>query len=550
LLRDLSNDRIEMREKKSLISRLLAGAGILLVVFAFSVSLWSQERWVVDDALIYQNYVRSFLDGRGLAYSGTDQVEGFSSPLWLALITSTGSILNNGYQTTKLTGAMLGMVLVLLLLFLPGLKINILPRFLAAGLLAVSMGFATWSGSGMEGPLIALLMFLIFYSAISGKIRFVSTAAGLLAISRPESVLYTLVVLVWIGFYNYRDMTRKHKTINLLLLFGPLFLLHIFRFFYFGTLVSNSALAKLTSAARIDDEYPSGFGFHYLIRTLFDYPGIAVFSIAMVLLMIYQFRKINWNRNDLLAVALISTTAIFILCFKGDWMPFARFSLPIIPLTLAWIVFRWDSFSENTRNIGIVMAVLGICLNVYQFRNDTVPNKLRNSWEATWNSVPMIPGAFRSPIIGDTGTEFHLWYLLKYTHPGEFVIFQDIGQIGYFVSDLNILDSFGLVTRFECEYFHGRHTDQELRNHFASKNPSVIFSTCNRSDGKINMGAILPIEDILNKKYTLIATRNWYTSEKIKVFVRKDCLSREPDIKRYKRLVEQSPGMYIGLKPQ
>ena len=63
----------------------------LLAWWLLPLSLWLtfQYRWVLDDAFIYFRYAENFRQTGQLVFNRDEYVEGFTSPLWMLLLTGT-----------------------------------------------------------------------------------------------------------------------------------------------------------------------------------------------------------------------------------------------------------------------------------------------------------------------------------------------------------------------------------------------------------------------------------------------------------------------------
>src|SRR5215471_760325 len=88
-------------------------AGIALACAAvFLLAVWPRARWMVDDAVIFQSYVRSALEGHGLRYGAGELVEGYSSPLWVLLLIALGHLGARGLLAAKALGILCGLAAV------------------------------------------------------------------------------------------------------------------------------------------------------------------------------------------------------------------------------------------------------------------------------------------------------------------------------------------------------------------------------------------------------------------------------------------------------
>ena len=80
------------------VGRALAASGAVVLFLLF---IPPRDGWIIDDALIYQNYVRNAAAGHGIVYGPGAAVEGFSSPLWVVLLTLLALAGASGFVAAK-----------------------------------------------------------------------------------------------------------------------------------------------------------------------------------------------------------------------------------------------------------------------------------------------------------------------------------------------------------------------------------------------------------------------------------------------------------------
>ncbi len=177
------------------------GIPLLLALGVFLPHSLAFRAWLVDDAGISFSYARSLAQGHGLvAQPGVPPVEGFSNPLWTLLLSG---LFAAGMFDPAWTPKVLSFVLVAAtfgtIAWSRGLASW--PRAAAAGvailLLSLNTGFVVWTSSGLENPLLAFLAALscviaarAVASGSSGLERAAGVVAGLLALTRPDAVVY------------------------------------------------------------------------------------------------------------------------------------------------------------------------------------------------------------------------------------------------------------------------------------------------------------------------------------------------------------------------
>jgi hypothetical protein len=186
---------------------LIAVAAPVLVFLLHSSLLWD---WIVDDAGISFAYARNFVDGHGLvAQPGLEAVEGYSNPLWVALMVP---FMFAGLFEATLVPKLLSLLLVggafaaLYRTMALAVQVEVRDKLWAAAvpalpllLLAVNTSFVVWTTSGLENPLYVLLLSLLLLVTMGDVIRERFTpasaaSAGLvaaaLAMTRPDGVIF------------------------------------------------------------------------------------------------------------------------------------------------------------------------------------------------------------------------------------------------------------------------------------------------------------------------------------------------------------------------
>ena len=132
---------------------LISGVGILLVL-VYARSLHAP----CDDTYIFLVYAKNLLGGAGLTFNG-ERVEGFTSPLWVALLCAFG--LTHMALPALAEGLSMGSgVFALAATYWLGRRVGLAATWalLPAGLLAATGDFAFYMASGMETALFTALV--------------------------------------------------------------------------------------------------------------------------------------------------------------------------------------------------------------------------------------------------------------------------------------------------------------------------------------------------------------------------------------------------------
>lgn len=307
-------------------------------VGGLAVHAWIVRSWMLDDAFIFFRYADNWAAGQGPVYNVGERVEGYTSFLWLVLLTCGRRL---GIDTVFLART-LGLVLGLACIALVASAHRWVPSGSARGsrLAALLLGtcgvFTAWPMSGMEVPLVALLVTTCFVAyvrvlvtgeAAAGAPRrellLFGVAGALLALARPEGALFFLVLVV--------DLFRRRRTPALrravtwsLVVFAVLALpFLIWRLAYYGDPLPNTFYAKVGGTWR-----QASNGIVYSLRFLIPAAALVLpFTAAVV--------SGRWSRRypelAVLPVFLV-VDAVAIVLVGGDLMPAFRFYAPIVPL--------------------------------------------------------------------------------------------------------------------------------------------------------------------------------------------------------------------------
>ncbi len=219
---------------------------VRLVPLVVLAGLVVGSAWVSDDAFITLRTLDNFLEGYGLRYNPAERVQAFTHPLWLAWLTIPYALTREAWLTTMVVGFATTMASV-------GVAaLTARDRYAAAlgvGFLAVSKAFVDYGTSGLEGPLVWLLLALFgceLYREGGPRFAGLLLLASLVGLTRLDALLFVapgLALAAW-------PLVREREWSDLLwdqLAWLPLIAWHAFSLVYYGSLVPNTAWAKLGS---------------------------------------------------------------------------------------------------------------------------------------------------------------------------------------------------------------------------------------------------------------------------------------------------------------
>ena len=212
---------------------------ILAIAIPLLISLlWAKHFWphLSDDGAIFFRYAENLAAGNCPVWNVGEPVEGFSSPLWLLLL-SMGVLLGAPViAVAKVMGT--GFALAALLCLGLSLKGKAEIPYLSMSIVGGSLtaGLFYWAPSGMETPLVVVLWSATWWQWGSHRGL---TYLALLGVARPEGALLVLsALLLW------KESPKSLKGIHLLA-FLPVGLWFCFRLWYYGDLLPTTYYAKM-----------------------------------------------------------------------------------------------------------------------------------------------------------------------------------------------------------------------------------------------------------------------------------------------------------------
>ncbi|MCO4744740.1 MAG: hypothetical protein KC912_08125 [Proteobacteria bacterium] len=250
--------------------------GTMLAAALFLIHYVLYSTWFIEDAAITFGYARNAAFGDGfVTYPGGERVEGFSNPTWTLALTALRVVGVSPFLAAKLLGAGCGLGALALStvwareLVEPERRHYVL---IAPFLLAVQPSFVLWCASGLENPLLSLLLAGAAIRSIGEARTHAVPASALLwalaALTRPEAPLYAAVggLVTGASILRARGLSAavSYTSMWLALFAIPFCGWHAWRWNYFGWEFPNTYYAKIADQ---NDFQPFGWdkkGWNYL----------------------------------------------------------------------------------------------------------------------------------------------------------------------------------------------------------------------------------------------------------------------------------------------
>jgi len=359
----------------------LLGCGLL-------VAGWKLFWFLTDDAFIAFRYVSNSLLGHGYVWNPPpfQPVEGYTSFLWVLLLDilwrATGIDPPSSANFLSLVFSLLTLVLAARM----ATRLRWSPRFsvktrtLLLGLflllLLSNRTFLAWTSSGLETALFGFLVLgwfyaLIFTKSLRGKIVSGNFAAALLALTRPDGLLFVAGTALLSVILLIRNRARWRDWLGL----GPLGLVaaHFgYRLSLYGEWLPNTYYAKVSGA------WPQS-GFWYLVSFLIEYGLWLVGILALFTLGYLLFRREPGSagrrigsklgalwRGQVAAVIAVGTLGAHFLYYTfyvgGDFFEFRVYNhfLPLIFLFTLWAVNRLPLKAPPSLSVVILLLLLSL----------------------------------------------------------------------------------------------------------------------------------------------------------------------------------------------
>jgi hypothetical protein len=299
----------------ALVARHPSISGAIAAVLAAVPGLLVFRGFTVDDALVSARMASHVASGAGYRFNPAGPEVDAVTPLgWAHLLALGGpgpplAMLERGRWLGALgwlgAAAALGVLLS---------RCTPLGRRTALVLLAFSAPAAAWASSGMETGFVTLFATLALVTGPLGAL-----SGGLAAALRPELVPFACVLGVG-GAWLVRDDPRaraRRVALTLAMCLAPAILVGLVRLAWFGT------PAPLAVSAKPPDLAP---GLRYALAALVAIP------LGVVLVAPLALRRAGPSAWRIPAAAVAHFAAVALA--GGDWMPFFRLVIPVVPALL------------------------------------------------------------------------------------------------------------------------------------------------------------------------------------------------------------------------
>jgi hypothetical protein len=414
---------------------------VIIAVFYFSAS--SHFGYTPDDTFIYLRFARNLVQGNGMSFNPGTPSYGFTSPLWLFIISLGANLGVDPFLAAKVIDVVLAS-LSLLIFYLLAFEVirDVAVAICATIAFSVSAWFLRWAGTGMETSLSVVLVLAALLFCFRNEYFIAVVMSALLFLVRPEGILMTPVIL----FDVYTNSVHRKHAVNMSAALALIFVMMIAPWMFyayktFGAVMPNTAFAKAGFHPDLSKFLDTGTD---IAKTLGSGDGVALLAALVCGLILFARRKSIANLSGQegtstlqylrpLAIGGIWIAGVILFYLIADVNVVSRYLLLIIPVIVILAfhaLFNLVQISGMRKYVYVVVFAL------------TALVMIQNQLFSRYVVGPGI-AAF------EQGMEHCLIPIGKWFHentpPGTKVVTGDIGAIGYY-SDREICDAAGIVS--------------------------------------------------------------------------------------------------------
>jgi len=416
----------------------LAAALLVFGFLAVTIALPAEE-----DAFIYYRYAWNWAHGHGLVFNLGDPVEGFSGPLWMAVLALLAGLGFDLPMAAPAVGIACGGA-TLLATYALARKVGLSPfaRRAAVWGLALSYPFVIWSRSGLETPFYSLAIVIACAAYIAaeyplqdgrGSRRWLAAAMPVVVcLGRPEGLL--LVPLMAADrLTDRRDYAGAARyVLPAAVGYGGYI---IWRVATFHSLVPNTSV-KLYPLL-IDRSSSQFFG--YVL-----YLGGVTLALPILALLDRRLARADRRRLGFLFAVVCALSFFFNFAAGGDYRLGFRYFVPTLPIALVAILYGFELLGGGQKRAArIVLLALLFCGPLFFLWQS--PPQLRG-----WRQQVFEP--WRDPFseTGHWGVQIARW-MDAHVPPHSVVAFGQMGRVPYYLArrghDVTFIDTLGLIDR-------------------------------------------------------------------------------------------------------
>lgn len=358
-----------------------------IIVLLITAGLMIRMAWLGDDALITLRTALNVVHGWGSGFNVTEQVQGYTHPLWFLVWIALGNVTGEWILTIIAAGIVLSCLAVGIVLWRATSDAVVL---LAAAALAFSNSFMDFTTSGLENPLswVFLGCFMIVASQVMAGLSLAHSPLvgpgllGLLAsgafLTRFDTALLIAPILALVLWKLRRDLAQ----IAALLVAAtvPAIVWFAWSWFTYASFLPNTFLAKQNLDIAMVEVWTQGFRY---IWVTFDYdPVTAIVLIAGLPVLFILGRSLHRA-----AAIGITVYLAYVIYVGGDAMVGRFVATPfyVTVLMLVLLASLLSDAADGQRIFAPVVVVGVIVVSLIAFSwAGRIPSSLLNPQSAQW----------------------------------------------------------------------------------------------------------------------------------------------------------------------
>ncbi|GAB4517056.1 MAG: hypothetical protein OHK0046_23320 [Anaerolineae bacterium] len=449
------------------------------------------DHTLIDDAYITYRYAANLARGEGLVYNVGERVLGTTTPGYAVLLGTGGALLGTEQIPRLSTGLNMVAILALAVVVIAiAYRLTHVPLVaaLAGAVMLLEPTTTQTSIAGMEVSVFLLLVALAVLALIMERWRVAALIAGLSPLFRPEGVflvgllgIHLLLLWRW-GTWSLRRMLAVGTILVL-----PGMLAALLMTLYYGSPIPQSIVAKQAGLYPIPVQDTLAEVLAYL-DTLFNTTAVLPANPEA-----FEWIGQAWPVLLALAVTVIGSGAWFVQRHRALWIIPAFLLILILfigtsetlifphyfALFAALTVLCWwiglyalgaavlHGLRQASRR-GMMPLLLSVSLTVSAVIA-LLPQWDRIAWETVeTGSVELSNADKRLVAYRDLAKA-----LAPLLPPDTVIAMPEIGELGFFLPDVNVMDTAGLVTPAATAYFPVAPEDR-IDERFGAVPPQMI----------------------------------------------------------------------------
>ncbi len=306
---------------------------ISIALLLFTVVL-VRTAWVAEDAYITYRVIDNFLHGHGLTWNTAERVQAYTHPTWLFLNAAFQALTREVYSTGIVLS--IAVSLAALALFAFRLARSLPAALLGLVVLLLSRAFVDYATCGLENPLLHLLLagfLMVWFRTPHDARRFLQLCmiAAFGFLTRADSVLLFAPALVFAAVRLPRRQLLRAGMVALL----PVLAWELFSLVYYGSLVPNTAYAKLNTGIQRPELIRQGL--YYLVESFRYDPLTLVVTACGVAAPFVAVRK-----DQIPIVAGMVAYLFYVIWIGGDFMSGRFLTPPLFAAVVLLSQFRYE----------------------------------------------------------------------------------------------------------------------------------------------------------------------------------------------------------------